>query len=334
MGRHIPIELADHLAGDATTTTLLIRVDPRTPGFSPFGATYTNRDIRYDDGGGELEYLGYVGMQPSSLLTSGNLSVDNAEVEGLLPEYEFPITERDIQAGVYDFARFYLYLVNYDDLTPGRHIELKRGTLGRMRTKDGLSFWEELRGLSQPLKQTICSRDSLTCRARLGSQPLGTPGADYTEREYCGIDLSVGYWEPGEVLAPSAEVHYGFTTVDPLIVPSGSDVPNYLAPGMVRWTSGANAGTENEIEANGEESISLAFRTKFPIQAGDQFDYRRDCNKHARDADKGCPSHWGPLWIEHIQSEPDIPIADGLVSAVPGGTTTAPVSGAVETAED
>ena len=333
MGRTIPIALQEHLASDSTTTTLLIRIDPRTPGYSSFGATFTNRNLRYDDGAGELEYYGYVGMQPSSLLTSGSLSVDNAEVQGLLPEYEFPITERDIQAGVYDDARFYLYLVNYNDLTAGRHIELKRGTLGRMRTMDGLSFWEELRGLSQGLKQTICARDSLTCRARLGSQPLGTIGAEYTEREYCGIDLDVGYWEPGVVLAPGVEAHYGFTTVDPLVVPSGSDVPNYLAPGMVRWTSGMNAGSENEVEANGASSISLAFRTKFAIQAGDEFEYRRDCNKHARDEEKGCPSHWGPEWVDHFQGEPDIPIADAVVNAVPGGTTTDVQTGPIENVE-
>lgn len=319
MGRIIPSTLLDSLRSGASTTCLLMRIDPI--GAASFGASMTNKTLEYDDGAGVITYSAYVGMQPESLLFTGDLSIDNSEFKGLLPEYEFPITEADIQAGVYDDARFTLYLVDYENLTPGEHVVIDYGTLGRMRTQDGLSFWEELRGLSQKLKQTICARDSLTCRARLGSQPLGTGGGVYEEREYCGIDLS-GYWESGIVLAPGAEPHYGFTTTAPLIEESGSSITDYYAPGMVRWTSGLNNGKEQEIEANTATSVSLAFRTPFAIQAGDTFEYRRDCNKFARDAAKGCPSHWGSEWISHFRGEPDIPIGDAIANTVPGGTTS------------
>lgn len=327
MGRLIPSQLQDHLRQDSTTTTLLIRIDPVPEGVDSFGACMTNRDFVYNDGAGPLMYYGYVGMVPSTLLTTGSLSIDNADFQSLLPEYEFPITEEDIQAGVYDEARYTLYLVNYEDLTTANHVVVGYGTLGRMRTLDGLSFWEELRGLSQKLKQTVCARDSLTCRARLGSQPIGTGGGAYEEREYCGIDLS-GYWETGIVQAPGVEPHYGFTTTDPLTIPSGGSETNFFAPGMVLWTSGRNTGRETEIESNGESSISLAFRTAFAIQPGDEFMYRRDCNKQARDEEKGCPSHWGNEWNERVRAEPDIPIGDAIVNAIPGGTTS-PVQGGV-----
>ena len=330
MGRSIPIELQEHLSSDSTTTTLLIRVDPRRPGYPSCFATLSNRDFVYDDGAGPETYLAYVGMVPSTLLTTGSLSIDNADFQALLPEYDFPISEEHIQAGIYDDARYSLYLVNYTDLTPGRHVLLGYGTLGQVKTMDGLSFWQELRGLSQQLKQTVCARDSLSCRARLGSQPFGTGGGAYEEREYCGIDLSTGYWEEGEVLAAGVEPHYGFTTVDPLIVPSGSDVPNYFNPGMVQWLTGRNTGTEQEIESNGESNIALLFRMPFPPAPGDTFRYRRDCNKQARDAEKGCPSHWGPDWIDHVRAEPDIPIGDAVANAVPGGTTSTPTGGVTE----
>lgn len=317
MGRSIPIHIQDNIESGASTTTLLMRIDPI--GAPSFGASLTNKSIVYDDGTGEMEYSAYVGMQPESLLYTNDLSVDNSQMQGLLPEYEFPISEEDIQAGVYDYARFTLYIVDYESLVPGQHVVMSYGNLGQMKTLDGLSFWEELRGLSQQLRQTICARDSLTCRARLGSQPIGTGGGVYEEREYCGIDLS-GYWEVGEVLSPAAESNYEFTTTSPLIYESGSDVEDYYSPGMVRWTSGRNSGKEQEIESNTANSISLAFRTPFTIQSGDTFEYRRDCNKHARDANKGCPSHWGSQWVMHFRGEPDIPIGDAVANAVPGAT--------------
>lgn len=330
MGRHIPSALLDNLQSGASTTCLLMRIDPI--GADSFGASMTNKTIEYDDGSGVLSYLAYVGMQPEAILFSGNLSIDNSEYQGLLPEYEFPITEEDIQAGVYDDARYTLYLINYNDLTPASHTVISYGTLGKMKTLDGLSFWEELRGLSQKLKQTICARDSLTCRARLGSQPIGTGGGAYEEREYCGIDLS-GYWESGVVLAPGAEPHYSFTTTAPLIEESGSGITDYYAPGMVLWTGGRNAGKEQEIEGNTSTSIALAFRTNFSIQAGDTFQYRRDCNKFARDPNKGCPSHWGSDWVSHFRGEPDIPIGDAIANFVPGSTSSPVNNGPAEDAE-
>lgn len=330
MGRSIPIQMQSALESGATTMCLLMRIDPI--GADSFGASMTNKTLVYDDGAGELTYSAYVGMQPASLLFTNDLSVDNSDFQGLLPEFDFPINEADIQAGVYDDARFTLYLVNYTDLSTASHIVIDYGTLGKMRTKDGLSFWEELRGLSQKLKQTICARDSLTCRARLGSQPIGTGGGVYEEREYCGIDLS-GYWESGTVLAPGAEPHYSFTTTMPLVEESGASITDYYAPGMVRWLTGRNTGKEQEIEANTSTSISLAFRTPFPVEAGDTFEYRRDCNKFARDASKGCPSHWGAEWVSHFRGEPDIPIGDAIANTVPGGTTNTVVNAPAEEAE-
>lgn len=331
MPREIPIALQEHRETGLTTTCYLMKIRPRFPGRSAYGVTSLDRDVIYDDGSadGELTYYSAIGTQPASLLSTGDLSIDNSETMGLLPEFDVPISEDDILAGVYDFANFWLYEVNFNDLSMG-HDQIRSGTLGRMQVKDGLSFTHELRGLSQQLKQTVCARDSISCRARLGSQPFGTGGGAYEEREYCGIDLSTGYWEEGEVLAAGVEPHYGFTTVDPLIVPSGSDVPNYFNPGMVQWLTGRNTGTEQEIESNGESNIALLFRMPFPPEPGDTFRYRRDCNKQARDEEKGCPSHWGPDWIDHVRAEPDIPIGDAVANAVPGGTTSTPTGGVTE----
>jgi uncharacterized phage protein (TIGR02218 family) len=317
MGRNIPIQLQESLQRDSTTNTYLMRIDPVKSGYAPFGASLTNRDIQYDDGFGPLMYYGYVGMQPSSILQTGDLSIDNAEFQGLLPEYEFPISEADIQAGVYDYARYRLYLVDYTNLAAG-HVEISSGTLGQMRTQDGLSFWEELRGLSQELKQTICARDSLTCRATFGSQPKGTGGGVVEEREYCGIDLAP-LWREGVVTAVGVEAGYSFTDTD---LPFGSGGPenDVYALGVVRWLTGANAGREQEVEGNSTTVVNLAFVTDFPIQVGDQYEIREGCNKRARDEVHGCKRWWGTQWTQHFRGEPDIPVGDAVKNAVPGAT--------------
>ena len=103
---------------------------------------------------------------------------------------------------------------------------------------------------------------------------------------------------------------------------------------MVRWLTGQNTGKEQEIEGNTSTSISLAFRAPFPIEAGDTFEYRRDCNKFARDSAKGCPSHWGSEWVMHFRGEPDIPIGDAIANAVPGATTSGGVNAPSENIEE
>ena len=326
MSRTIPIALQDHLDSGVTTTTLIMRIDPVTPGFSSFGASMTNRRIVYDDLTSELVYHEILGMQPSTIMQSANLSVDNAQVESLLPEFEFPISETDIAAGVYDFAEFSVYLVNYEDLTPGNHVVLAHGTLGRMRMGDGLSFWQELRGLTDPLKQSACEKDSLTCRATFGSQPIGTGGGVTEERYPCMYDAEA-LWEAGTVDAVGAESNRTFETAG-LAPPFGG------VPGKVRWITGANAGRENEVESfddvAGVQTISLGFPADFPIAEGDTFEFRDDCPK----TKPACQARENFEWM---RAEPHIPIGDAGAMEVPGassgpgrgGTSYQPITEAV-----
>lgn len=322
MPRTIPIALQEHRASGLTTTCYLMKVKSVHAGVPVYGVTSLDRDVVYDDGSadGELTYHAAVGLQPASLLGTSNLAIDNSETPGLLPEFDVPISEADIQAGIYDFANFWLYEVNYESLSDG-HDEIRSGTLGRFVLRDGLSFTTELRGLSQKLKQTVCARDSLTCRATLGSQPFGTGGGVIEEREYCGIDMT-GYWVAGEVTAVGSEANYAFADS------SMSEPVNALAPGMVRWLTGANTGWEQEIESNTETSISLLFRTPYPIQVGDTYERRVDCSKVFDDDIKGCKFHWGSEAPERFRGEPHIPIGDAIANATPGGTTS-PVQGGV-----
>lgn len=316
MPRFIPIQLKDHLRGPATSTAYLLRIDPVTPGYSSYGVTSLDKDITYDDGLSELTYRAAIGTQPTALQGSSNLSVDNAESSGLLPEFDVPVSEADIRAGVYDFADFRLYLVNYEDLTQG-HVLLRAGTTGRITIDaDGMSTVTELRGYSAELKQSVCAKDSLSCRAIFGSQPPGssTPGPE-VQRDWCGFDATT-------LLVASTVSSVGLENTLTFNIAAFTMAEDELNPGIVIFTSGLNAGKTYEIDSNTAGGlITLAYETAFPIAPGDGVQYRPDCNKIARDDEKGCQRWFGDDWVLHFRGEPDIPIGDAGALETPGASS-------------
>lgn len=317
MGRAIPIALRGHLDSGITTVALLLKIVPVTPGYAPYGVTSSNSDIRYDDGHGALRYVAAVGMQPTAIEFRGDMSVDNAESNSLMPEFDVPVSEADIRAGVYDFAEFSLYLVNYEDLGQG-HVTLQEGTIGQVTIDaNGLSFVNELRGIVAQLKQSVCEKDSLTCRAIFGSQPIGssTPGPQ-VKRGWCGFDAE-------SLFVDSVVTEVGLeNTVTFSVEPDSNMDSDSVAPGLVEWITGMNAGRSKEIDSNtADGQITLRFPTDFPIQVGDQLRYRPDCNHHARDDMRGCKRWWAEQWVLHFRGEPDIPIGDAGAMEVPGASS-------------
>lgn len=315
MPRVVSATMAQSYASETSTRTWLMRVDPVTPGYASFGASGLDRPVSYNDGSSLIVYSPILGFQPSTLVAGADLSIDNAESKNLLPEYDFPISEADIIAGVYDFAEFTVYEVDYENLVTGSGTILAHGTLGRFKVVDyGLSFVEELRGLSDQLKQSVCQKDSLGCRAIFGSQAKGTPGAEVTELFPCGFDASV-LLEAFTVTSVGLETTITFDT-------GLTTTVGEFAPGMVKWTTGDNAGRSYEVESNDATGgITLAYPTAFPIQIGDTGTVRPDCNKRARDEDKGCKKHWGADWVFHFRGEPDIPIGDQGALETPGASS-------------
>lgn len=318
MGRYIPIELKDHKQSGTTTTCKLLRIDPVQPGYSSYGITNLDRDVIYDDGNGELTYWAAVGAQPSVLQGSSDLGVDNAESVSLMPEFDIPgLGEADIRAGAYDNAKFALYEVNYDALSMG-HVTLRAGTIGQVTIDaNGLSFVNELRGLSAQLRQSVCEKDSLTCRAPYGSQPAGSMIPGPINRFPCGKDATAELIT-GVVTAVGLENTLTFTIGSFAL---GTDA---LSPGQVKFLSGLNAGKTFEVDSNTSGGvITLAHETPFAIQEDDEVEYRGDCNKIARDTEKGCaaPHHWGPEWVLHFRGEPDIPIGDAGAMETPGASS-------------
>lgn len=310
MPRTIPSQLVSHLAGSSRTTCILVKVTPVQPGYAPYGVTTLDRDVTYDDGNGELLYSAAIGAEPTTLETSTDLNVAGGESRSLVPVFDTPVSEADLVRGAYDFARFIAYLIDYEDTTPGRHVILQTGTLGRNTVTDnGLSFTTELRGLAQNLKQSITEKWSIGCRAKFGSLPLGTVGADLTERFPCNFDTTA-LWVAGTVSAVGLETTQTFTTTGVTTTYGGN-------PGLIRWLTGNNAGREDEVDqfddVGGIQTISLTYPAMFPIEAGDTFEFRDDCPK-TKGACKA-RANW-----HNYRGEPNIPVGDAGQASVPGAS--------------
>lgn len=307
--RTIPIALQQHLDRDTTTVCLLVRIEPVAPGYAPVGVTTLDRDVSFDSGAGALLYRAAVGVDSSARVSSSDMAVDNAEGTSLVPEFDVPVSESDLIAGAYDYAKWTSYLVNFEDTT--QFVELARGELGQVRVSQGMSFTFEMLGLGKRLKQNIVRGDSLGCRSIFGSQPLGTPGAVTTERFPCGIDAEP-FWTAGAVVSVGEENTVSFLT--DLVYADG-----FFKPAMLRWLTGANAGRTCEVEEFLSRVATLTFPSMFPVQPGDTFQIRPDCTKW-KDGPNGCKQWWGPQWVLHYRGEPYIPVGDtGQINA-PGAS--------------
>lgn len=313
--RSIPIALQADLDRDTSTLTWCLRVDSTTvPGRQLF-LTMLDQAFEFDDGDGPETYHPDPGYDPKLMESATDLSVDGTTFAALLQSSGL-MSEADLRAGTWDDAEVRVYRVNYEAPQNG-HYELKRGTVGRIVIDRGLGMIAEIRGLAQDLRQTLCWCDSILCRSPFGSQ-------ESEEREWCGFDLStieVGF----TVTSVGAENDRDFTASG-LAQPAGT-----FLPGVVRWTSGLNAGMRNNGVANHTTGgvISLRKSTRYPIQVGDVGVIRPDCDKSV-EGSKGCRHYHGDDWTQHYRGEPHIPQGEGAqipgaqVGPGYGGTTSVP----------
>jgi uncharacterized phage protein (TIGR02218 family)/uncharacterized protein (TIGR02217 family) len=298
MPRNVPIPIKASLASAATTLCAIVKIIPRQPGYATYGVTTLDHDIQYDTGDGLLNYSARIGTEPSALVAASDLSVAGGESKQLMPMFDTPVSEADMAAGAYDYARFEAYLIDYKRPEDG-HTLVQTGTLGRnVITDSGLAWTTELRGLTQRLKQSVTEKWSLSCRARFGSQPG-------EQKFFCGFNVSP-LWQSGTVTAVGTDTTQEFTSSGLAPVYGG-------VPGMVRWFTGRNAGRTDEAETfvddAGEQTIGLTFGAMFPIEIGDEFEFRDDCSK-TPDACKE-RNNW-----PRYRGEPTIPVSDaGVISA-------------------
>lgn len=285
----ISTELQAHKAQQATTLCKLMRLQ-RTDG-TVTGFTDLDVDVAYNDGDGPVVYDASQGMLPSTIAMQGGLSVENAEITGLLANLDTGINPQDVRAGLYDYAKLRIYLVNYEDLSMG-HEWLGAGSLGECTIQDGQVI-SEYRGLAQPLQQDVCQLYSLTCRAQYGDSR-------------CGATLD---WTTGTVTAQGTDPTTQFLT--DVAVEDG-----YYVPGAIQFLTGKNAPRTLEvIDFTGSE-VSLLLPLYYPPEVGDTFQIRIDCPK----TQAGCTDARRARWPLFFRGEPLIPVADSQAIQTPGAS--------------
>ena len=305
--------LQAHKGQSSTTLTDLLLVDPDG---ARQGYTLLDTDVVYDDGNGAVTFKARTGFESSAMQASSDLGVDNAEATTLMPIAGFlseGFTQAQVDAGELDKTPFVVYQVNYKDLTPSSHEIMHGGTVGEQVTKFGQFTVLELRSLAQQAKQTIGELDSLTCRAKFGSMPIGTGGGVVEERFPCGFDIS-GLWVTGTVEAIGVETDREFTDATAL-----TQAVNYFAPGVCEWLTGSNAGQKCEVESFAlGGAVSLQFPTVNPILLGDTYRIRPDCTKRKTGHNSCKDTFWLTDWFNHFRGEPAIPVAEAAKLLSPG----------------
>lgn len=244
-----PAALKNHNALPVTTLAYLWKVT-RTDSVV-FGFTNHDRGLALDG----VTYQARAGFSATAIRTEARYSVANLDVIGVLDSET--ITESDIHAGLWDYARIEVMEVNWADLSMGvrKH---RVGWLGEVR-RGKLSFEAELRGLAEKLQQNIGAMIGPDCEADLGDAR-------------CKVELGP-FTGTGAITS---------ATSNRLFADSGrSEADGWFDEGKITWTTGANAGLSMEVKAYLEAggSIELQQPMPFAVEVGDEYEIVAGCRK-------------------------------------------------------
>lgn len=251
--RSIPAPLAAHLAGGATTLATCWKLE--RPDGLRLGFTDHDRDLAFDG----LTYVAASGLEASDIEARLGFAVAGLEVTGALTAAA--ITERDIEAGLYDGASVETWLVNWADLTQRLRVGL--GFVGEIRRTDG-AFTAEIRSILRRLDETQGRVYGRTCDAVLGDAR-------------CSVDLT----------APNRQASATVVATDGRLKLSAGGLTGFATglfdQGLLRWTSGPNSGARVEIRRhrleNGLAIFDLWRPMADPIGIGDAFVVTIGCDK-------------------------------------------------------
>jgi uncharacterized phage protein (TIGR02218 family) len=212
----------------------------------------------------------------SGLRSSPDLSVDNMEVGGAFatdlgtspPQVTLDVNVHDIEAGLFQGASVYVYLVNWQ--APATDAVLwRRGYLGEIsRDSDG-KYSAEMRGITQLLQQVFVRTYGERCEV------------DTFGDSECKVDVAA-LQRVGIVSAVTNRRRFNTT----ITVDNSEHVENdgeWFSLGEITFTSGDNIGITREIRSDFEDSTfgHLSTWDTFPydIQSGDHFTIRPGCDR-------------------------------------------------------
>ncbi len=208
--------LDTHMQGTTTSMTTCWKLK-RTDGVI-IAATELDIDIPFDlvadgEGDGEIIYQSNSGFNRTALEGTADFKIGNMEIQGLLESAT--ITKEDFRAERYDFAKVWIFQVNWKDLSQ-KEIKLQAGFLGRISLADNV-FVAEFRDLLELFLNEIgeivieeCPADLFDSKCKVTEVPTDWAATTaYTETST--EDASIGdYISP--VAASAADRIFRCTT--------------------------------------------------------------------------------------------------------------------------
>ncbi len=263
--RNLTPELLAHLASGGTRLAVCWRIE-RTDGVI-LRSTEHDRDLSVSVGSPDAfdltgTYDAIHGFTGSNVSTKSDLSVSNLDLSGgLQSSFAFNgITGDDLEAGLFDKAKYCIFQVMWDAPSDGVIIH-SRGTLGDLK-RDSDTRWRcELRSLTQALSQVQGRSYGVLCDANLGDARCGVNLADFT---FTGVVDVV----------TSARV---FTALVDVGSPTPADA--FFQYGLLTFTSGLNNGFAREVASASLSSIELFEAFPYAPADGDTFEISAGCNK-------------------------------------------------------
>lgn len=207
-----------------------------------------------------VTYQAATGFQASNVDSGLEATPANLEIASFLSADA--ISEADLSSGVYDYARIHVFRVNCLDLpsslsaNPPKHLTRLKGFLGQVRLSDQ-TFVVEVESLQKLLNTKTSALTSPACRYKFGDSNCNANVSAFTY----GMQVS----------APGAEPYF-FTS-------NLSFEDNFLAGGLLTWTTGPNVGLESTITQSNGQNVWLAYPPPNLIQSGHQFDAIPGCQK-------------------------------------------------------
>ncbi|MEZ5691478.1 MAG: DUF2163 domain-containing protein [Rickettsiales bacterium] len=246
--KNISNELALHIAGEVTTLATCWKLTRRD------GVNFAFTDHDLDINVESVIYKAASGFTPSAIQNTDSLNVDNLDIEGVLSSEN--IEEKDIMAGLYDFAEIEIFMVNYSDLTQGK-LKLRRGWLGEVAIRSS-QFVVEVRGLTQRLSQKFGELYSASCRASFTDSRCKLDAASFT------VSGSVTFVTSNQEFFDSTRLE-------------SSGIYNF---GKISFTSGDNSGLSMELkEFISGGRIILVLPMPYLVSVGDSYNMTQGCDK-------------------------------------------------------
>lgn len=200
------------------------------------------------------------GASGSEAASSLGLSVDDTEAAGALSSDA--LTERDLARGAYDGAAVLVFDVDWSN--PAARRLVGAYTIGEIE-RDETGFRAEMRSRVGDLDKSAGRWFLSVCDATLGDAR-------------CGVDLAAPAFTGAGVVDTTGD---GGLTLG--VSGLGAFAAGFFSRGIVRWTTGANAGQPAEVRAHGVagggQSLSLWRRPASLPAPGDQFQVSAGCDR-------------------------------------------------------